>query len=66
MDKPLSMRLDELRKAIANVINEAKIPMYLVDPITRDIALEVSSAAKQQAEAEKAMFEKESAQSTEE
>ena len=66
MDKPLSMKLDELRQEIANVINEAKIPMYLVDPIIRDIALEVSSAGKQQANAEKAMFERELAKSTEE
>ena len=57
MDKPLSMRLDELRQEIAKVINEAKIPMYLVDPITRDIAIEVSAAAKQQAELERQKYE---------
>lgn len=66
MDKPLSLRLNELRQELAQVINSAQIPLYLVEPIIKEIAIEVSAAAKQQADAEKAKYEEESAKLTEE
>lgn len=66
MDKPLSLRLNELRQTLAQTINSAQLPLYLVEPIVKEIAIEVSSAAQQQADAEKAKYEEESAKLNEE
>lgn len=43
MDKPASVRRVELKKEIVTLLNEAKLPPYVLEPILVDILDEIRS-----------------------
>lgn len=57
MDKPLSMKLAETKRQIADVINNSGLHICVIEPIIRDIADEVSMLAQRQAEIERKEYE---------
>ena len=57
MDKPLSMKLAETKRQIADVINNSGLHICVIEPIVRDIADEVSMLAQRQAEIERKEYE---------
>ena len=57
MDKPLSMKLAETKRQIADIINNSGLHICVIEPIVRDIANEVSLLAQRQAEIEQKEYE---------
>lgn len=43
MEKPLNLKIQETRDKIADAINEAKLPAYLLKPIIKDLYLELQN-----------------------
>ena len=57
MDKPASVRRVELKKEIVTLLNEAKLPPYVLEPILVDILDEIRSAIEMQYKSELAQWE---------
>lgn len=43
MEKPLNLRIEEVKNQIANTINEAKLPAYLLKPIIKDFYMQLQN-----------------------
>ena len=43
MEKPLNLRLQETKDKIADIINNAKLPAYLLKPIVKDFYLQLQN-----------------------
>ena len=50
MEKPITMQIDELKKDLAGVINNSKLPIVLLDFILKDMYTEVHSVYQLQLE----------------
>lgn len=55
--KPISVVRQEFIENLVNEINTCGLPLFVVEPILKDLLNEVSAAAKRQYEAEKAQYE---------
>lgn len=58
IEKPIMVLRQEFIDAISNDINNCNLPLFVVEPILRDIYLEVKSLSQKQYELEKAEYEK--------
>lgn len=56
--KPISVVRQEFVEKIVNEINTCGLPLFVVEPILKDLLNEVSAAVKRQYETEKAQYEK--------
>ncbi len=50
MDKPIMIAIEDLKASIANVINDAALPMAVVTPIIRDVLTQCTQLERQQYE----------------
>nr|DAE53247.1 MAG TPA: hypothetical protein [Caudoviricetes sp.] len=50
-EKPTVIIMDELREKIKTAINEARLPWMILEPLIRDLYMEVQALTAQQAEA---------------
>ena len=57
IEKPITVARQEFIDTISNNINNCGLPLFIVEPILRDIYLEVKSLSQKQYEIEKAEYE---------
>lgn len=57
MDKPLSLRIEEVKKELVNVINSSQLHSYILDTIIKDIYQEVHLMYQKQVEQERKEYE---------
>ena len=57
INKPLSVARQEFIEKIVNEINTCGLPLFVVEPILKDLLDEVGATAKKQYEIEKAQYE---------
>jgi hypothetical protein len=57
IEKPITVIRQEFIDTLSDVINNSKLPLFIVEPILRDMYLEVKSLSQQQYEFEKAEYE---------
>lgn len=43
MKKPLNLRIEEVKNQIANTINEANLPAYILKPIIKDFYMQLQN-----------------------
>lgn len=58
MQKPTSMIVKETKEKIVNDLNESKLPMFVLEPIIKDIYEQIVQAKNQEYEMEKQAYEK--------
>ena len=66
INKPMSMAKEDFTKTIVGAINTSDLPLFVIESILKELLMEVSVIAKQQAEAERAQYEQMLAQQAEE
>ena len=52
MEKPITLRMKEVKKEFVNTVNTSELPAFIVEYLLKDILETVSKIAKQQAENE--------------
>ena len=57
MDKPITVVRQEFIEKMVSEINTCGLPLFVVEPILKDLLNEVSTAVKRQYETEKAQYE---------
>lgn len=57
IEKPITLIRQEFIDTLSNTINNSNLPLFIVEPILRDIYLEVKSLSQKQYEIEKAEYE---------
>lgn len=57
IEKPITVIRQEFIDAISSDINNCGLPLFVVEPILKDVYLEVKSLSKKQYELEKAEYE---------
>lgn len=55
--KPITVVRQEFIEKMVSEINNCELPLFVVEPILRDLLNEVSAAVKRQYETEKAQYE---------
>lgn len=63
---PLSLRMENLKNRLAEDINNSGLPICIIDPIVEGIAREVKLTAKQSAAQDRAIYEQQLGQPTQE
>lgn len=58
MNKPMSLIREEVKKELADTINNSNLPPFIIEPILQDFLREVHVAVVRQYENDKAMYEK--------
>lgn len=58
MEKPISIRLDEMKTKMVDAINSTELPMYLVEGPLKELLSEVQTVAAQQKRKEREAYEK--------
>ena len=58
IQKPITMVRQEFINALVDVINNYNLPLFIIEPILRDVYLEVKSLSNKQCEIEKMEYEK--------
>lgn len=48
MEKPLNLRIEEVRNQIANAINEANLPAYILKPVIKDFYTQLQNLEQQE------------------
>lgn len=48
MEKPLNLKIEEFRNQIANTINEANLPAYILKPIVKDFYTQLQNLEQQE------------------
>lgn len=57
IEKPITMIRQDFIDALTNDINNCNLPLFIVEPILKDIYLEVKSLLQKQCEIERAEYE---------
>ena len=57
MNKPATIIREELIESIVRLINESGLPLFVVEPILKDLYLEVKEGARQQLERDKEQYQ---------
>lgn len=58
MEKPITLTISELKNDISKLVNESKLPVFILDNIFREFYSEVHMLSLQQEQAEKVEYEK--------
>lgn len=56
MEKPVTMRINELKNSISKCVNESSLPAFLVEYVLSEITRNVSDFSKKQAAEERKMY----------
>ena len=56
MEKPVTMRINELKNSISKCVNESGLPAFLVEYVLSEITRNVSDFSKKQAAEERKMY----------
>lgn len=56
MEKPVTMRINELKNSISKCVNESGLPAFLVEYVLSEITRNVSDFSKKQAAGERKMY----------
>lgn len=56
MEKPVTMRINELKNSISKCVNESGLPAFLVEYVLSEITRNVSDFSKKQAAEEREMY----------
>lgn len=57
MEKPITLIISETREAIVSIINQSKLPPFLLDSLFRDFYSELHAMSVQQEERDRADYE---------
>ena len=57
INKPVMMLREEFIMNMSNLINTSGLPLFIVEPIVRDMLMEINMNVKKQYEMEKAQYE---------
>ena len=57
MNKPVSLIREEVKKDLADIINNSNLPPFVIEPILQDFLREVHVAVVRQYENDKTMYE---------
>ena len=58
MEKPITLRINEIKTNLVNTINEANLPPFLLEPILKELYIEASTLATNQAKKEEGEYYK--------
>ena len=58
IEKPITVVRQEFVDALVEIINNCGLPLFVIEPILRDVYLEVKSLSNKQCELEKMEYEK--------
>lgn len=56
MEKPVTLRIRELRKNLNKVINESELALFLIEPIFREFLGEIHFAVEEQTNSDEAEY----------
>lgn len=59
MEKPVTVALDDMRRAVWREINAAQLPATILEPVLADICRELSAAAQQELACDRRSYEEE-------
>ena len=54
--KPITFVYEELVDELTNIINNSKLPAFIIEPILKDLYLEIKAMAQRQLERDKEMY----------
>lgn len=57
INKPIMILREEFMMNMSKLINESGLPLFIVEPIMRDMLMEINVGVKRQYEMEKAQYE---------
>lgn len=57
INKPMSVVRGELINTIVDAVNNSGLPLYFIEPILKDIYIEISEASQRQIAIEKSQYE---------
>lgn len=66
MEKPVSMRIEELRISLINDINSSQLPLFIVESLMKELTQNVIISARQLAEQERQNYSDHAAKQKEE
>lgn len=58
MEKPITLIISETKDKIVTIVNESKLPMFVLDNIFKDFYTDIHTLSIQQEQAEKIEYEK--------
>ena len=58
MEKPISLILRDTKLELAKICNESKLPVYLLEPILKELYIEIKELTKQQIEYDEKSYRK--------
>jgi len=58
MEKPISMRIQEFKNSLVDLVNNSGLIPVIIEPIIKEIYMEVKTLGQQQFEKEKLEYEK--------
>ena len=56
MEKPISMMINETKIGIANICNKSGLPSYILEPILKELYLEIKELSRQQLKQDEAIY----------
>ena len=56
MEKPISMMINDTKIGIANICNQSGLPSYILEPILKELYLEVKELSRQQLKQDEATY----------
>ena len=57
MNKPITMIIDETKREIADICNNSMLPLYILEPIIKDLYVEIQELNKRQMQQERIAYE---------
>jgi hypothetical protein len=57
LEKPITVARQEFEEKLIKEVNECQLPLFVVEPILKDLLEAVQTAARKQYEADKARYE---------
>lgn len=57
MEKPIELVIRETRESIVKILNDSKLPSFIVKPIMKDLYMEITNLEESQYQAAKRKYE---------
>lgn len=57
MDKPISLKLKDFKNDAVNLINTSGLPLFVIEPILREVLVAVQNKAEQEYQQDKIRYE---------
>ena len=57
MEKPISLKLKEFRDNAVNLVNTSGLPLFIVEPILKDVLVAVQNKSEQEYQQDKMRYE---------